>query len=153
MITDSSLPPSLSSTSGQYLYSTYLRGSTRTAQLSSAVVNDSFCAVSFVYVCQDSLELQVLVDGLGSIWSSVEVSGLLPPGGAGMSWTSETVEIDLQAVGLQANRTLSFEFSLAEGQDPLATVDRYVALDNITLHPCIDCSAPGKGNRMLGVDT
>lgn len=95
-----------------------------------------------MYVCSSSLELQVEVDGLGSVWSSVEVSRLSPPGDA--QWTSETVEIDLQAVRVQMNRTLSFVFGLSEGEDPLATDTRFVAVDNITLHPCIDCSAPGK---------
>ena len=118
-----------------------------TLQIASAIINDSFCAVSFLYICPASLELQVVVSGLGSVWSSVEVSSF-PPGGytTTTSWVQETVEIDLQAVGVQVNRTLAFVISLAEGEDPLTSTDGYAALDNIILHPCFDCSAPGKKN-------
>lgn len=87
----------------------------------------------------------MVVDGLGSVWSSVEVSGFLPGGGA-ESWQQETAEVDLQAVGVLSNRSISFEIRLTDGHDPLASSVRYVALDNVTLHPCIDCSAPGKNH-------
>lgn len=87
----------------------------------------------------------MVVDGLSSVWSSVEVSEFLPGGGA-ESWMQETAEIDLQAVGVLPNRSISFEIRLADGQDPLASSVRYVALDNITLHPCVDCSAPGENH-------
>ena len=146
----SSLPSSVASSSGQYLYSSYLRGSLEAVQLASAVINDSFCAVSFLYIHTASLELQVVVDGLGSVWSSVEVSGLLPGGGS-ETWLQETAEIDLQAVGVLPNRSISFEIRLADGQDPLAYSVRYVALDNVTLHPCIDCSAPGKNRDHISM--
>ena len=109
-----------------------------TLQIASAIINDSFCAVSFLYICPASLELQVVVSGLGSVWSSVEGDRTTT------SWVQETVEIDLQAVGVQVNRTLAFVISLAEGEDPLTSTDGYAALDNIILHPCFDCSAPGK---------
>jgi hypothetical protein len=71
-----------------------------------------------------------------------------PPGGTGDggatgSWMEESVEIDLQGVGVQVNRSLSFVISLAEGEDVQSSAGGYAALDNITLHPCIDCSAPG----------
>lgn len=56
----------------------------------------------------------------------------------------ESVEIDLQGVGVQVNRSLTFVISLAEGEDVQTSAGGYAALDNITLHPCIDCSAPGK---------
>lgn len=117
-------------------------------QIASAIINDSFCAVSFRYVCPASLELQVEVGGLGSVWSSVEESSFSPGGGERTaSWVQEIVEIDLQGVGVQVNRSLSFVVSLAEGEDVQSSADGYAALDNITLQPCIDCSAPGKKMR------
>lgn len=103
--------------------------------------------MSFTYIQSSSLELQVLVDGLGSIWSSVEEGSRFSPGRGGgvVSWQPETVEIDLQTVGVQSNRTLTFVIGLAEGRQPgSASTEEYAALDNITLHPCIDCSAPGE---------
>ena len=66
----------------------------------------------------------MVVDGLGSVWSSVEVSGFLPGGGA-ESWLQETAEIDLQAVGIQPNRSISFEIRLTEGQDCLILSDTW----------------------------
>jgi hypothetical protein len=60
----------------------------------------------------------------------------------------ESVEIDLQGVGVQVNRSLSFVISLAEGEDVQSSAGGYAALDNITLHPCIDCSAPGKNKEI-----
>ena len=117
--------------------------------MASAIVNDSFCAVSFSYICPASLELQAVVSGLGSIWSSVEVSDLSLGGSRpSSSWVQETVEIDLQGVGIEVNRSLSFMISLAEGEDVQTSTGGYAALDNITLHPCIDCSAPGKQEHL-----
>ena len=147
-ITDSSPDPFLPppSDAGHYLYSAYRQSSRATLQIASTIINESFCAVSFLYGCPASLELQVVVDGLDSVWSSVLVSDFSPGGGGRgrlESLVRETAEIDLQAVGILVNRTLTFEISLAEGQNPLASTG-YAALDNITLHPCIDCTAPGK---------
>ena len=34
--------------------------------------------------------------------------------------------------------------SLAEGEDAQTSTGGYAALDNIALHPCVDCSAPGR---------
>ena len=111
-------------------------------------MNDTYCALSFRYISPASLELEVEVGGLGSVWSSVEVSSLPPgEGGGGAttgSWVQEIVEIDLQAVGIQVNRSLAFVVSLAEGQNVQTSTGGYAALDNIILHPCSDCSAPGK---------
>ena len=146
-ITSSSLPSSIISTNGRYIYSTYRPRTSTSLQIASAIINDSFCAISFRYTCPASLELQVQVSGLGSIWSSVEVSRFPPAGtggGATGSWVQESVEIDLQGVGVQVNRSLTFMISLAEGEDVQTSTGGYAALDNITLHPCIDCSAPGK---------
>ena len=75
----------------------------------------------------------------------MEVSSFSPGGGGTTgSWVQEMVEIDLQAIGIQVNRSLVFVISLAEGEDVQTSTGGYAALDDITLHPCIDCSAPGK---------
>lgn len=144
-ITNSSIPSSITSTNGHYIYSTYFPRTSSSLQIASAIINDSFCAISFRYICPASLELQVEVSGLGSIWSSMEVSRFPPDRtGATESWVQESVEIDLQGVGVWMNRSLTFTISLAEGEDVQTSTGGYAALDNITLHPCIDCSAPGK---------
>ena len=100
VINDSS--SSVSSTNGHYLYYTYPQRTSEKLQIASAIINDSFCAVSFLYISSSSLELQIVVSGLGSVWSSVEASSSSPGGGNTTgSWLQETAEIDLQAVGIQ----------------------------------------------------
>ena len=104
VITNSSLPSSVTSANGRYLNSTYPQRTSAMLQIASAIINDSFCAVSFRYICPSSLELQVVVSGLGSVWSSVEVSSFSPGGDSTTgSWVQETAEIDLQAVGIQVS--------------------------------------------------
>ena len=88
-----------------------------------------------------------MVDGAGSIWSSLLVTELAPPPSSVPVWHYEAVSIDLEAVAVTEMRALSFQAALAEGfgeagMDP-AVDGRYFALDNVTLHPCIDCSVPG----------
>ena len=90
----------------------------------------------------------MIVGGLGSVWSSIEISPGTTGGKGEESWLQQTVEIDLQAVGVQPNRTLTFEISWAEGRIPVTSSEEFAALDNITLHPCIDCSAPGKSESL-----
>ena len=97
--------------------------------MATTVINEDYCAVSFAYGVSSQTELQVLVQGLDRVWSSVTT----PTRTAG--WSSSTVQIDLQDVEVMANRSLSFLARLGS--------ESYAALDNITLHPCIDCETPG----------
>ena len=79
--------------------------------------------------------------GLGEVWSSLLVTGI-----AGTSWLTELVPIDLEAVSLLADRELSFLARQPEGNGGAGLdtpLPAYAALDNITLHPCIDCNTPG----------
>ena len=123
VITNSSLPSSVTSTNGRYLYSTYPQQTSAPLQIASAIINDSFCAVSFRYISLSSLELQVVVSSLGSVWSSVEVSSFSPGGGSTTgSWLQETAEIDLQAVGIQVRiwyRILVMGFASVHGNQIL----------------------------------
>ena len=106
------------------------------AMMASTVINDAFCGVSFAYAVSTTAEIVVLVDGLESVWSSLvspELSG----------WASETVQLDLQDVQVLQNRSISFLARL-RGDDPAYVTLTYAALDNITLHPCLDCATPGE---------
>lgn len=93
-----------------------------------AVINDDYCGISFAYGVSSDTEMLVMVEGLGSIWSSMARPTV--PG-----WTNLTVLIDLQDVQVLGNRSISFVARFAASS--------YAALDNITLHPCIDCATPG----------
>ena len=97
-----------------------------------SVVNEDYCAVSFAYSLSSSTEMLVMVDGLGSVWSS-QASPAAP------GWTNLTVQIDLQDVEVLVNRTVSLVARFASSEET-----SYAALDNITLLPCIDCDTPGR---------
>ena len=63
----------------------------------------------------------------------------------GTTWTSELLTIDLESASLSGERMLEFSAGQSEsfrnGLDTSLPV--YVALDDITTHPCIDCNTPG----------
>ena len=85
--------------------------------------------------------MQVTLEGLGTIWSSLTDS---PEGLETPRWEREVIEIDLQGAMILDSRTLTFVADMTEafgeaGMDG----EGYFALDNITLHPCLDCNTPG----------
>lgn len=100
--------------------------------IATTVINDDICGVSFAYaVSSPPMELVVMVDGLGVIWSTLAapvVSG----------WANRTLQIDLQDVQIMENRSMSYVARFT------SSGVQYAALDNITLHPCTDCATPGK---------
>lgn len=100
--------------------------------MATTVINDDYCAVSFAYGVSTHIELLVSVQGLDIIWSTVEESRVATAG-----WSNWTVQIDLEDVEALTNRSLSFVVRLG------SSASSYAALDNITLHPCIDCETPG----------
>ncbi len=124
-------PPPLPT--GAYVYTSLSLSSPSDPTVASTAIRDDYCAVSF-RSSSEGVELSVVVDGLGSVWSSLTVNDQ----GVGSSWLDEVALIDLESVAVLANRRLSFVASLAEGGSG------YVALDDITLHPCIDCNTPGR---------
>ena len=96
-------------------------------------VNDSYCGLSFAYRVEGAL-LHVSVEGLGEVWSSgiVMTTDSLPP-----QWESVTVYMDVKGVEHTDLRLLAFE-TVAVGE-----ASGSVAVDNITLHPCVNCEAKG----------
>ena len=98
--------------------------------LLSSVINDDFCGVSFAYSVLPPTELIVRVDGLADVWSSISTTTTL-------RWLEETVEIIFEDVRILENRSLLFVSRFVESEAG------YITLDNITLHPCSDCSTPG----------
>ena len=119
---------------GSYLYGEYPDQDIASITIASATINDNYCAVAFSY-SSNMVELQVKVDGLGSVWSSLTLGG----NGASHGWVYEAILIDFESVGILENRNLSFEADMVDGNGVVA----FFAVDNITLHPCIDCSIPG----------
>ena len=90
------------------------------------------------------------MDSLGVIWSSVLVTDFSTQEPTSSEWLQESIQIDLQAINFQDNRSLSFQMNMAEGFGEAGLdmlLSGYVTLDNITLHPCIDCDTPGKPVR------
>lgn len=87
------------------------------------------------------MEVQVTIEGLGSIWTSLSRTseGVDTP-----KWEREAVQIDFQGEQILNNRTVTFEVDMMEAFGEAGVDDGgYFALDNITLHPCIDCNTPG----------
>ena len=85
--------------------------------------------------------MQVTVEGLGSIWTSLSRT---TEGAEALRWEREAVQIDLQGEQILNNRTVTFEVDMMEAFGEAGADDEgYFALDNITLHPCTDCNTPG----------
>ncbi len=116
---------------GEYLYS-----SSRNSEvlLASSIINESFCQVSFSFIVAQNAELMVVIQGIGVVWSSIEAEGP-----AESLWNKQSIRVDLRDAAIIPNRTVSFVARVNAGGSSL-----YAALDNLTLHPCIDCNTPGK---------
>ena len=111
----------------------YLYASSRNSEvlLLSSVINESFCQISFSYLLAQTAELTVLIEGLGVAWSSVEVPRI-------SAWSKQSIRVDLRDAEIIPNRTMSLVARVGGG------ASLYAALDNLTMHPCIDCNTPGK---------
>ncbi len=96
--------------------------------MATAVINEDICGVSFAYGISASVELEVVVEGVGSVWSTL-------PAPLVSGWASRTLQVDIQDVQILENRSLSYVARFGGSG--------YAALDNITLHPCTDCTTPG----------
>ena len=84
-------------------------------------------------------ELQLRVDGLGSVWSSLTRRA---GDKTDSEWLYEAVVVDLESVGLMSSRRLAIQAKVIDGDDAAAAA-MYAALDDVTLHPCTDCNSPG----------
>ena len=130
---------------GHFLYKGFQSSTDALTTIASTSIGDSYCAISFSYSASSSVELQLYVDGLGSIWSSLthRVGDIVDAG-----WLYEAVVIDLESVSLMSSRRLAIQGKviLGEdgGEDAAADVTAYAALDGITLHPCTDCNSSGE---------
>ena len=96
-------------------------------------VNDSYCGLSFVYKAESAL-LQVSMEGLGEVWSS----GVVMMTTSLLQWESITVYMDVKGVEHVDKRLLAFEMVVA-----VDGASGSVAVDNVTLHPCVNCEAKG----------
>ena len=112
------------------------------------IINDSYCGLSFQYLARRT-ELQVTVDGLGTIWNSE----LAPPSSSNEeAWQSATVFIDIEGVEQLSGRGVEFEMvvyddgAMGEGVQETIPDEVFVAVDNVTLNPCVDCQAKGNKN-------
>ncbi len=76
--------------------------------------------------------------GIGQVWTS-----LLATAANSVDWSYEVVSIDLNSVSLSSERELTFSVGQSGEGEMDASLPVYVALDNITVHPCIDCNTPG----------
>ena len=133
-------PKHLLLTPGSHLYGNYPSSAMDPVTIATTTITDNHCAISFAYVAS-LVEMQITIEGLGSIWSSLTDS---PEGLETPRWEREVVEIDLQGAMILNNRTLTFVADMTEAfGEAGADGGGYFALDNITLHPCSDCNTPG----------
>lgn len=101
-------------------------------------INDSYCGINFLYSAQQPVSggytLQVSVDGVGILWSSDDNTII-----TNSSWREVSLYIDIMGVQMMpSGRTVSVDMIL-DNDD----IEAVVRLDNITLHPCVDCEARG----------
>ena len=130
--------------SNSYLYSEPLVDaslSTSSFIIGHTIINDSYCGLSFSLM-KSNVELQVLVSGLGVVWSSYSLQDTTTYVSSNTTWRDVSVFIDVGSVEIMSGRNVTFEMvAMMTGDDDLS--DSFVAIDNITLHPCVDCEAQG----------
>ena len=112
--------------------------SDETIEVMHSVINDSYCGLSFLYKTTDNVDLRVSVDGLGVLWSTAVVEELaaIVQKNASLEWQEVSLYIDVLAVEMMVGRRL-----VMEGVG--LSSDAAVSIDNVTLHPCVDCQAKG----------
>uniref|UniRef100_A0A1X7SE18 Uncharacterized protein n=1 Tax=Amphimedon queenslandica TaxID=400682 RepID=A0A1X7SE18_AMPQE len=131
--------------SNSYLYSEPLLDASLSTSnsfiIGHTIINDSYCGLSFSLMKSIDIDLQVLVSGLGVVWSSYslhESTNTYVTSNA--TWRDVSVFIDVSSVEIMSGRNVTFEMVPAmTGDDDLS--DTFVAIDNVTLHPCVDCEA------------
>ena len=103
-------------------------------------INDSYCGISFIFQTQNTT-LQVSVSGLGTIWSSIApMDDTESYANSSEIWRTASIYIDVQGTEMRPTREIVLEMVVNEvGVDNV----KFVAIDNITLHPCVDCEAQG----------
>ena len=121
-----------------FLQSTPIAGNNELAlEIGQKIINDSFCGLNFWFQTRNS-EIQVLVQGLGVIWSSSILEDLNPALNTSI-WREVSVYIDIQGAERMGGRMVVMEMVLSDVNINGAVV----SIDNVTFHPCIDCQAQG----------
>ena len=110
----------------------YVHGyASRTSQVVlSTAISDDYCGISFGYMLTQS-QMEITVQGLGVIWAA----------DTSPTWAFRSVPIDIKSVGVWSGRVLSFEV-YGSSNVPMGSM---FGVDNITLVPCTDCAATGRG--------
>ena len=101
----------------------------------------------------------MLVEGVGLVWSSLVNTAesdsdssdtTTTATAAAASWTRDTAILELESAQNVSSRRLSFEVDYAAveafgeaGMEDGSVGSSYFGLDDIVLHPCIDCQLPG----------
>lgn len=104
--------------------------------LMSRTINGSYCRISFYYYATSGITLTVNTpDDLGELWTSSE-SGYSPE-----QWNQVSIHITYSISDPRVDFALSFK----------VTGVGLVAIDDVTLHPCIDCQT-GQETVMFNVE-
>lgn len=132
--------------SNSYLYSEPLVDTSfwtsNSFTIGHSIINDSYCGLSFSLMKSIGIELHVLVSGLGMVWSSYSLHETNTYVSSNVTWRDVSVFIDVSSVEIMSGRNVTFEMvPMMAGDDDLS--DSFVAIDNVTLHPCVDCEAQG----------
>jgi hypothetical protein len=108
-------------------------GAMSVTAIGSHVINDSYCGSTFALMMSNS-NLQVSVTGLGLVWYS---GNNMVDTINSTQWRNVTVYMDVKQVDMLKGREVTFQ-SIT---DASSEGDAFIAIDDVTLHPCIDCEA------------
>lgn len=111
------------------------------------LINDSYCGMNFLYKIQQKSTIRVSVDGLGILWSSdikdqLGDTDTMQSLNTSSSWKEVSLYIDIMGVEMMSGRMVTVDMVLSDGGS-VNTAEMAAGLDNITLHPCLDCQAKG----------
>ena len=126
------------------LYSKPLIGSNNYLMtVGEQTINDSYCGVNFLLLTSN-VNLQVLVTGIGIVWSSWSSDSHYTTATSKnySQWRNIAVYLDINQVDAVNERKIILE--IFADNSVLDNDNQYVAIDNITLQPCINCEAKGK---------
>jgi len=109
---------------GQLVSADYFSTQENTLLL-SRIINGSYCRVSFYYYATSGIVLSVNTpDDVGELWASSEF---------GLSAVEQWNEVSIHIIYSVADPRVNFALSFRVDGVGL------VAIDDISLHPCIDC--------------